>query len=138
MQPNLLVELGTQPSLHPNCHHQIIYTKFNLEVLYPPLYTPEVWHYQDLNVELIRRSFNEFEWDKVFANKHVDKKVVIFNKTGLNVLSNFIPHEVVAGDDKNLPWFNEKIKSLTNEKLRTYNASRENIGNSQLRKNLSS
>ena len=41
-QPNLLVESGTQPSLHPNCHHQIIYSKFNLEVLYAPLYTWEV------------------------------------------------------------------------------------------------
>ena len=33
-QPNLSVELGTQTSLHPNCHHQIIYAKFNLEVIY--------------------------------------------------------------------------------------------------------
>ena len=32
----------------------------------------------------------------------------------------------------------EKLKSLINEKLRTYNAYRKNIGNSQLRKNLSS
>ena len=36
------------------------------------------------------------------------------------------------------PWFTGKIKSLINEKLRTYNAYRKNIGNSQLRKNLSS
>ena len=41
-QPNLSVESGTQPSLHPNCHHQIIYAKFNLEVLYAPPYTREV------------------------------------------------------------------------------------------------
>ena len=32
-QPNLSGKSGTQPSLHPNCHHQIIYAKFNLEVL---------------------------------------------------------------------------------------------------------
>ena len=31
-----------------------------------------------------------------------------------------------------------KIKTLTNEKLITYNAYRKNIGNSELRKNLSS
>ena len=35
-QPNLSDESGTQPSLHPNCHHQIIYTRFNLENLYLP------------------------------------------------------------------------------------------------------
>ena len=63
---------------------------------------------------------------------------MIFNKTVLNILSNFIPHEVIVCDDKDPPWFNGKIKSLINEKLRTYNAYRKNIGNSQLRKNLSS
>ena len=134
-QPNLS---GTQPSLHPNCHHQIIYVKSNLEVLYPPPYTREVWHYQDSNNDLIRRSINEFDWDRAFANKHVDEKVLIFNKTVLNVLSNFIPHEVIVCDDKDPPWLNGKIKSLINEKLRTYNAYRKNISNNQLRKNFSS
>ena len=46
LQPNLSFESGTQPSLHRNCHHQIIYAKFILEVLYPPPYIREVWHYQ--------------------------------------------------------------------------------------------
>ena len=73
-QPNLSVESGTQPSLHPNCHHQIIYAIFNLEVIYPPPYTREVWHYQDSNVDLIRRSINEFDWDRAFANNMETKK----------------------------------------------------------------
>ena len=83
-------------------------------------------------------SINEFDWDRAFANKHVDEKVLIFNKTILNILSNFIPHGVIVCDDKGPPWFNGKIKSLINEKLRTYNACRKTIGNSQLRRNVSS
>ena len=71
-----------------------------------------IWHYQDLNVDLIRRSINEFDWDRAFASKHVDEKVLIFNKTVLNIFSNFIPHEVIACNDKDPPWFNGKIKSL--------------------------
>ena len=86
----------------------------------------------------MRRSINEFDWDRASANKHVDEKVFIFNNTVLNVLSNFIPHEIIVCDDKDPPWFNRKVKLLINEKLRTYNAYRKNIGNSQLRKNLSS
>ena len=135
-QPNLSVESGTQRSHHPNCHHQILYAIFNLEVIYPLPHTREVCHYQD--VELIRRSLNGFDWDRAFANKHVDEKVEIFNKTVFNVLSNLIPHEVIVCNDKDPPWFNGKIKLFINEKLRTYNAYRKNIGNSQLRKNLSS
>ena len=71
-------------------------------------------------------------------NKHVNENVLIFNKAVLNILSNFIPHEVIVCDDKDPLWFNGKIKSLINEKLRTYNAYRKNIHNSQLRKNVSS
>ena len=62
---------------------------------------------------------------------------MIFNKTVSNILSNLIPHEVLVCDDKDPPWFNTKIKLLINEKLGTYNAYCKNIGNSQLRKNLS-
>ena len=31
-QPNLVVESGVHLSLDPNCHHQIIFTKFNLKI----------------------------------------------------------------------------------------------------------
>ena len=30
-QPNLVMSLGIHSSLHQNCHHQIIFTKFNLK-----------------------------------------------------------------------------------------------------------
>ena len=30
-QPNLITESGVHPSLNPNCHHQVIYAKFNLK-----------------------------------------------------------------------------------------------------------
>ena len=31
-QPNIVMESGVHPSLHPNCHHQIIFAKFNLKI----------------------------------------------------------------------------------------------------------
>ena len=33
-QPDLVVESGVHPSLHPNCHHQIVFAKFSLMVSY--------------------------------------------------------------------------------------------------------
>ena len=33
-QPSCLVELGVHPSLHPNCHHQIVFVKFNSKVTF--------------------------------------------------------------------------------------------------------
>ena len=37
-QPNLSVNSGVYSSLHPNCHHQIVHTSFNLDIYYPPPY----------------------------------------------------------------------------------------------------
>ena len=34
-QPNLFVNSGVHSSLHPNCHHQIVHTSFNLDISNP-------------------------------------------------------------------------------------------------------
>ena len=40
----------------------------------------------------------------------------MFNKSVLNVLSNFIPHETILCADKDPPWFNSQIKSILQAK----------------------
>ena len=52
-QPNLIAESEVHPSLHQNCHHQVIYAKFNFKVHYPPPYEREVWHYKEADADLI-------------------------------------------------------------------------------------
>ena len=126
-QPNLITESGVHPSLHPNSHHQIIFAKFNLEILFPPPYFRDVWHYQDANTDLIRRAIDMFDWDRAFVNTNVNEKVFILNKTVLNILSNFIPQETVTVDDNDPLWFTKKIKNLIQEKKNAY----KSYGNSK-------
>ena len=110
-QRNLIIESGVHSSLNSNC--QIIFAKFNLEVVFPPPYVREVWHYKDANTELIRQAINQVSWQRVFLNTNVIEKVYILNSAILNILSNFIPHETVACDDK---WFIKKIRAMIQEK----------------------
>ena len=84
-QPYLLIESVVYPSLHPNCHHQIVFAKSNLGIVYPPPYEREIWHYQKANIDLIKRAINSFDWEKAFSNIDTDKMVSIFNQT-------IIPH----------------------------------------------
>ena len=132
---NLVVESGVHPSLHPDCHHQIAFAKFNLQIYYPPPYPPEIWHYKQANTELIRRAITDFNWDRAFLNTNVNEKVSIFSSTILNILSNFIPHETIVCDDKDPPWFNRAIRSLTQEKD-TFNKYRKSKNNNQLLQHL--
>ena len=46
-----------------------------------------------------------FDWDGAFVNTNVNEKVFTFNKTILNILSNFIKHETLTVDDKDFHCF---------------------------------
>ena len=111
-QSNLVKESGVLPSLHPNCHHQVIFVRFNLVIHYPPPYEREVWHYNLADTELINQAINNFNWDIALATDDVNLQVSTFNETILNIIRNHIPHEVIVCDDKDPPWVNKHIKKL--------------------------
>ena len=102
-QPNLVTNSGVHSSVHPNCHHQIVFVKLNLYTVYSPPYLQEIWHYREANTRLIRHAIKEFNSERAFLNTSVDKKVDIFNITILNILSNFILHEIIVCDAKDPP-----------------------------------
>ena len=108
----MVVKSGVHSFLHANCHHQIVFAKSDLKIYYPPLYEREVWQYQEVDSILIRRAIHEFNWKRVLSNLNVDEQVTVFNRTILNIMKNFIPHETTVCDDKDPPSFNKRIKSL--------------------------
>ena len=61
---NLIMESGVHPSLHPNFHHQITYSKFDLKIYYSPPYEREIWHYDQANIDHIRKAVDLFSWEK--------------------------------------------------------------------------
>ena len=73
-------------SLQANCHHQIINVKFNLNVNYPPPYKREVWHYKLASPNCIQHAIANFGWKNTFHNADVNKQVMLFNETFLNII----------------------------------------------------
>ena len=118
--PCLEVESGVQSSLHQNCHHQIVFARFNLKVTFPPPYEREVWHFQKANIDHIRKAINGFQWEKSFQNMNVNDMVHLFNRTIKNILPNFIPQETIAFDDRDPPWINSSIRRLIQDKNEAY------------------
>ena len=100
-QPNLV--MGSHSSLHPNCHHQIVFAKINLKIYYPPPYEREIWHYEKANTDLICRSIDQFPLDIRLAHIDVNQKVRLFNQTIKIILCNLIPHQTVTCDDRDPP-----------------------------------
>ena len=118
-EPNLVVDSGVHPSSHPNCHYQIVYAKFNLKIHFPLPYEREIWHYGQGNTEFIRRAVHKFNWQRAFTNRNINERVYFFNKTILNIVSNFVPHETIC-DDRDPHWINNQIKNLINDKKILY------------------
>ena len=52
-QPNLITDSGVNPTLDSQCHHQIIFSKHNLKIEYPPPYTRKIWNYNRSETDLI-------------------------------------------------------------------------------------
>ena len=116
-QPNFVIKSGVHSSVYSSCNHQIVFAKFNLKICYPLPHSRQVWHFKEAEADLVRRALTDFNCERAFLNTNVNEKVCIFNKSVLNALSNFIPHETILCDNKDPLWFNSQIKSLLQAKF---------------------
>ena len=91
---NLVVESGVFPSFYVKSHHQIIFSKLNLDVVYPP-YQRLIWDYKKANVDCIRKSLNSVDWDFVLSNKNFHRHAQCLNKVLMNVFSNYISSKLI-------------------------------------------
>ena len=109
-QPSLVVDCGTHPSCHPNCHHQIVYCKLDLKIVYPPPYQRCVWDFKRANIDSIRKAVKMVDWHFMFMNKTVHEQVTAFNTILMNIFSNYIPNKYIIIDEKDSPWMTKAIK----------------------------
>ena len=120
-RPNLAVNSGVHASLHPNCHHQVVHTSFNLNISYPPPYQRLIWDYKKADSVKIRKALDLINWERLFNNKNINEQVSILNETILNVFSNYVPNKYITVDDKDPVWMNETIKLKIKAKDNMYN-----------------
>ena len=109
-QPSLVVDSGVHPKLHENCHHQITYCKLNLKIVFLPPYEHLVLGFKRADLNAITTAINQVHWKFLFSCKNVKQQVKIFNKTIINVFSNFVPNKLVTFNEKDPPWMTEKTK----------------------------
>ena len=70
-QPNLIMDSRVHPVIHSKGHHQVIYSKLNLEIEYPPPYTRKIWNYSRSETDLINNSIESFDWSKLFSGNFI-------------------------------------------------------------------
>ena len=60
-QNYLITNSGVHSSLHSNCHHQILFSEFNLKIHYPPSYERVVWEYHKAKKDLTTKAIDAFD-----------------------------------------------------------------------------
>ena len=120
-QPNLFLETGVHPTLHEQCHHQVVYGKLSANILVPPTYTRRIWFYDRANVLAVRRSIEMFRWRETLDEVSCpNQQVSILNEVLLNIFSNFIPNKVTTVRPRQAPWITNAIKNFIRKKNRAY------------------
>ena len=99
-QPNLSVNLGVHSFLHQNCHRQIVYSTFNLNIHYPLSYQRLVWNYKKVDSANIRKALDSVNFERLFDQKDINTQVITLNETILNVVRNYVPNKYITIDDK--------------------------------------
>ena len=119
-QPNLSVNSRVHSSLHPNCHHQIVFTSFNLDIYYLPPYQRLIWDYKKADSTNIRKALDSVNWERLFDKKYLNSQVVTLNETILNAFRIYSQNKYIIIADKDLVWMNEIIKSKMETKNKLY------------------
>ena len=111
-QPNLFIESGVHPSLHEQCHHEVVHGKLSVKSYAPPPYSRKLWYRADFLA--IRKSIEVYNWQESFETvRHPDDQVKILNEVLLNVCSNFIPNRVKTIRPRQAAWITQNIKTFS-------------------------
>jgi len=100
---NFMTSSGVLPSLYPSCHHQLVFAKFNFKIPSPPAYQRRIWDFSRANNQAVKQAINLVDWDEIFANHSVDRRVSIFTECILNIFLNFVPNRVITIRNKDAP-----------------------------------
>ena len=108
-QPNLVLDSGVRPSLDTSVKHQITFCKINFKIPPLPKYVRKIWHFNRAKDDLIKRAVTDFRWDNNLRNRNPNAQVDLFNKTILNILSNFVTNEVKTFYPQDPEWLSSDI-----------------------------
>ena len=116
-QPNLVIESGVHPSLHEQCHHQIVFGKLSASNIKLPHYARRIWFYDKADLVAIMKSIELFCWKEHLDNLTCpNEQVELLNEVLLNIFSNFVPNKVKTIRPHQAPWITEKVKKFLRKK----------------------
>ena len=92
-QPNLVLKSEVHPLLYTNWHHQVIYSKININCPPPPTHTRHIWHYARAKVKSMQKASTDYDWDQALNESPPDQQIDHYDNTMIDIANDFIPNE---------------------------------------------
>ena len=108
---NVISKYAVDASLFDKCHPNIIYSKINIRVPLPLVFTREVWNYTNADVQNIQKVILDFNWRKDLESLSVDSRADPLHEILLNIFRNYIPNKKFKCDYRQPPWITDDIKN---------------------------
>ena len=99
-QIDMFVDFGLLPSPRDKSHHEIIHGKLNLAAPLPPPYKRRVWDYNEANLNLIKETLSNTNWEATFENSTPDEAVKDSTDIILSTLSQFILNKIITINER--------------------------------------
>ena len=80
-----------------------------MRVLYPPPHERTVRYFSRENSDHIKKAINLFDWEPSLNNLDVNEQVSVSNETIMNIMSKFVPNQLITCNDRDPPWMNHYI-----------------------------
>ena len=138
-QPNLVMHSDVHPSLHPNCHHQVFFSKFNLTIFFlhltsnkPGTIIKQILILLNASTGVIKQAINYFTGKKVFLILTWINRFLLSVKrlwTSLKILFRKKQSVVMT---KILPWWTNTLKHFLRKKKAVFKRLKRRILNSKL------
>ena len=109
--PNLIIDCGVHPSLHSQCHHQIIYGRLSVSNNSLPPYTHRIWHYDKADFVTIR---------KCIEISCPNEQVKLLDEVLLNIYSTFVPNQIKMINPRQALWITQAIRKYLRKMSHAY------------------
>ena len=71
-----------------------------------------MWDFSPAKSDRIKRAVNLFHWKSALIDLDINEQVPVFNDTITNIMSNFVPNEIIIYDDCDPPWMKTSVAKL--------------------------
>ena len=120
------MQSGVRDSLDPSVKHKIVFCKISIKIPPLPKYSRRVWHFNRARGDLIKRAVSVFPWEATLRNIDPNRQVELLIRTILNIMSNFVPNEVITVRPSEPEWFNKDIKKMLKKQRNVFNRYKRN------------